>query len=59
MFRRGCCIKQLDDLREVHDTVLSTESALETLSLTAECPSGSCLCNKKDKTQKQVCVNIV
>lgn len=51
--RRGCCLKHTDEFKEVHDTVLSTESALETLSLSAECPTGSCLCNKKDKTHKQ------
>lgn len=51
--RRSCCVTQSGEFREVHDTVLSTESALETLSLSAECPSGSCLCNKKDKTHKQ------
>lgn len=51
--RRGCCIKHVEGFGEVHDTVLSTESALETLSLSDECPSGSCFCNKKDKIHKQ------
>uniref|UniRef100_A0A1B6DSL7 Oxidative stress-responsive serine-rich protein 1 n=1 Tax=Clastoptera arizonana TaxID=38151 RepID=A0A1B6DSL7_9HEMI len=37
-FKKGC------------DVVTSPESALETLSLSGEeCPSGSCLCNKKKK----------